>query len=257
MSRYRATHTRRRPSPFLMFIGVVGELLITISLVLGLYVFWELYWSSWKVEGERDKVVAQFHAQLPEAIKGPGDKRTDAPPAFEKLPWGETLGILHIPQWDMQIPVVESTSSGLLDQGLAGHYSETQQPGEIGNFAVAAHRRGGGNNFRKIHTLEPGNRFVLETKNVWLVYEMRSNEIVDPSAVEVVYPVPHEKNTKPTRRLMTMTSCNPEFGNWERFIVFSELVYWMPRESGIPEELKGTEADKSTKADEGTETPRE
>lgn len=242
MSKHRATHRRKRPSVFVSLLGVVGELCITVSLVLGLYIFWELYWSSWKVEGDREQAIIQFHDQLTPQVKTEGKKRTDAPPAFEPVPWGETLGILHMPQWGMQIPVAEGTDMAILDRALAGHYPKTQQPGDIGNFAVAAHRRTRGNNFRRIDILKPGDRFVMETKDAWLVYEMRSHEIVDPSATDVLWPVPHEEKTVPTRRFMTMTTCHPEFGSSQRYIVLSELVYWMPRDSGTPTELSSETA---------------
>lgn len=237
MTKHHPAHTKKRPSFAVILLGIIGELCITVALVLGLYIFWELYWSSWKVEGNRDLAIAQFHAKLEDPVLHVGQKRTDAPPAFEPVAWGETLGVLHMTQWDMQIPVVESTDPALLNQALAGHYSNSGQPGDLGNFAMAAHRRTAGNNFRRIDVLKPGHRFVFETPEAWLVYEMRSHEIVDPSATDVLLPVPHEPETPANRRLMTMTTCHPEFGNSERYIVYSELVYWMPRDSGIPEEL--------------------
>lgn len=227
----------RKPSIFLRIIGILGELCITASLVLGLFIFWQLYWSSWEVEGLRDQAIESFHAHLPPIVDKTGQMRTDAPPEFTPVAEGEMLGVLHMPQWGMQIPVVESTKTYLLDQAMAGHYTYTQQPGELGNFAVAAHRRTGGNNFRRIDILKPGDRFVMETKDAWLVYEMRSHEIVNPEQWQVTLPVPNQEGVNPTQRLMTMTTCHPEFGNSQRYIVHSELVYWMERDSGIPEEL--------------------
>ena len=248
MPKHRPAHRKvRRPSVGAVILGIIGELCITVALVLGLYVFWELYWSSWEVEENREIAIAEFHAQLPPPVKEEGVKRTDAPPPFEAVGWGETIGVLHMTQWGMQIPVVEGTDMSLLDQALAGHYPTTDQAGDVGNFAIAAHRRTRGNNFRRIDVLEPGDRFVLETKDAWLVYEMHSREIVDPGAIDVLWPEPHEKDATPSQRLMTMTTCHPEFGSSERFIVYSELVYWMPRDSGTPEELKaepaGSESD--------------
>jgi len=237
---------RRKPSLFIRFIGVLGELMITASLVIGLFIFWQLYWTTWEVEGDREQAIAHFEERLPEITEedAPPVPRTDDPPAFEPVGYGETIGILHIPVWDnMKVPIVHGTGQELLDQALGGHYETTQWPGELGNFAVAAHRRSYGNNFRHVDTLEEGTPVVMETSNAFLVYKVRYKEIVLPSQVDVVYPVPHEPlGTQPTERLLTMTTCSTEtggqFGNSHRYIVNLEFVHWTPRDEGLPAELR-------------------
>lgn len=232
---------------FYTILGVIGEILITMSLVLALFIFWQLYWTSWEVEGVREAAVTEFHNSISPPTEGTGEIRTDDPPAFEKVGNGDTIGVLHVTQWGMQIPIVEGTDQYLLDQAFAGHYPNTQQAGELGNFVIAAHRRSYGNNFRHIDTMQPGERLVVETKDAWIVYEVAKSEIVLDTATEVTYPVPHERGATPTERLMTMTSCSTatggQFGNSHRYILYSKFQYWMPRDSGTPEEL----------ADEGAE----
>ena len=34
------------------FLSVIGELLITIAVILGLFAVWQLYWTTYKVEGQ-------------------------------------------------------------------------------------------------------------------------------------------------------------------------------------------------------------
>ena len=112
----------------------------------------------------------------------------------------------------------------------------------MGNFSVAAHRRSYGNSFRFIDLLKDNDKVVVETDNAYLVYTYQSNEIVpasDETNIRVIAPVPGDLtfSKQPTERLMTMTTCNPEYGNSERFIVHLKLESWTPKSTGVPAEL--------------------
>ena len=37
--------------------------------------------------------------------------------------------------------------------------------------------------------------------------------------------------------LMTMTTCHPEYGNWQRYIVHLKFESWTPKDTGVPAEL--------------------
>lgn len=242
----RRVQQKRKPSLFIRFIGVLGELMITASLVLGLFIFWQLYWTTWEVEGEKAQAIETFHNELPpvEKPKDPPKPRTDAPPVPEPAAYGSMIGVLHIPVWDyMQVPVAEGTGQELLDLAYAGHYQESDEPGAIGNFAMAAHRRSYGNNFRHVDTIEPGTPVVMETADAFMVYEVVSKEIVLPTQWQVILPVPNEPGVAPEKRMMTMTTCSTEtggqFGNSHRYIVYLEFKHWTPRSEGLPMELQG------------------
>ena len=164
--------------------------------------------------------------------------RTDDPPAFDReVGDGEVYGIVHVPTWDwMKIPLAEGTTSYVLDQGWAGHYDMTTQPGGVGNFSVAGHRRTYGNNFRWIDRLTQGDKVVVEVDDRYLVYSMVSSEIIDatdPTQMRVVAPVIDDVSWSetPTERWMTMTTCHPEYGNWQRYIVHLKF------DTGVPAEL--------------------
>ena len=47
------------------FLSVIGELLITIAVILGLFAVWQLYWTTYKVEGPRAQAVADFSSKHP------------------------------------------------------------------------------------------------------------------------------------------------------------------------------------------------
>jgi sortase A len=120
-----------------------------------------------------------------------------------------------------------------------GHYVNTVMPGEIGNFAVAAHRGGFGGAFREIDKLTNGDRVYLETKDTWFIYKFLETEIVLPTDVGVIAPVPVKLDgSTPGSRYLTMTSCTPIFVNTERIISWFELERTQSTELGMPRDLK-------------------
>lgn len=220
-------------------IAAFGELLIITGLLAGLFAFWDVFVTDWQVASYNQKALTSFqqaNKSCPNRISK--DERKSAPPSGGIKQENETLGALHVPKWNyMVVPVKEGTTQTILNTGAAGHYETTALPGQIGNFSVAAHRRSFGSNFRRIDVLKPGDTVVMETANEWLIYKVRDHKIVLPTQSDVILPVPEKPGEQPSERLMTMTTCNPEYGNWERYIVHLTFNHWVPRDSGIPKEL--------------------
>ena len=73
--------------------------------------------------------------------------------------------MLVVPQWygvtNNNMPILEGTGPDVLDQAAAGHYPDTQQLAEIGNFAIAGHRRTNDNSFRRIDLLDRDRKSVV------------------------------------------------------------------------------------------------
>ena len=134
-------------------------------------------------------------------------------------------------------PIVEGTSADVLDTLGLGHYGNTSMPGAVGNFAVAGHRQTHGAVLDNIHTLVPGDRIYVQTRDGYYVYVFRNNRIVLPTEADVLLPVPNQPGVRPTERLLTMTSCNPRFGSEERIIAYSVLDHWQPASAGPPDEI--------------------
>ncbi len=241
----RATRGSRAGRVALGGVGVLGELLITAGVLLGLFVVWQLWWTSVEAKDEAQTLMTDFHQTLPEAPRVAGELRTDEPPVPEAVAPGEMFGVLVVPEWygrtDNAMPILEGTTQSVLDKAAAGHYTETQQVGEVGNFALAGHRRSHGNSFRYVNELEPGDQVVVETGNAWYVYEVTGHEVVLPTQVEVVAPVPNEPGAVPTERLLTLTTCHSptlgEYGNSHRWITYARFVGWMDRADGMPESV--------------------
>ena len=77
-------------------------------------------------------------------------------------------------------------------------------------------------------------RVVLETKAEFFVYEVSESDIVLPTDVGVLEPVPNQPGKKPNQAVMTMTSCHPKYSATERFIVHGTLVKTVPRAQWEP-----------------------
>jgi sortase A len=140
---------------------------------------------------------------------------------------GEVFGRIYIPRLGDEY--VRLVAEGVkwhpvLNEIGIGHYSRSQLPGEIGNFAVAAHRGGFGGSFRNIHLLTTGDYVDVETNSGWYRYEYRQTKIVKPEDTDVINPVPKELvGAVAGGRYMTLTSCDPVFVNTNRIIVWLEL----------------------------------
>jgi sortase A len=65
-------------------------------------------------------------------------------------------------------------------------------------------------------------------------------EIVKPSDVNVILPVPNHPATKPNTALITLTTCTPKFSATDRMIVHGSLTRTIPRQGDLlPKELNG------------------
>lgn len=242
-SRQKTTQASgRRRRPIDVILGFVGELLITVGIVVGLFLVWQLWWTNIDANASANQHRETFQSTQVESPRSEGTKHYDDPPALSPVGYGETIGMLIVPKWygvtNNNMPILEGTGADVLDQAAAGHYSDTQRIGEIGNAALAGHRRSMGNSFLRIDTLEEGDEIIVSTADTWYVYKVTSHEIVQPEAVEVIAPVPGDFSAEPTERMLTLTTCHSatlgEWGNDQRWIVHAKLDYWMPRSEGRP-----------------------
>lgn len=218
-----------------------GELLITLGVLLGLFVVWQLWWTD--VEGERSaaNAVEQFEATLPESPEVAGAPQTTDPPAPAVIPSNaEVFGTLYVPDWgaDYQMPIASGVGrADVLDAGRVGHYPETALPGQVGNFSLAGHRQTYGRPFHDIDTLEPGDPIIVRTADAWFVYHVTEYQIIQPTQVEVIAPVPGDPTAVATERMITLTTCHPLWSTRQRYVVHGVLDHWIALEDGRPAEL--------------------
>jgi sortase A len=149
---------------------------------------------------------------------------------------GKIIGIMYVPRLGAASTraVAESaTPTVTLDSGYYGHYSETQMPGEAGNFAVAVHRSGWGTGFKQAQLLRTGDRIYLETKQGYYGYTVRNIEYVKPTSVNVLNAVPGTDGAATAgQSILTITTCSPQNGNVERLVTYAVLDSYRTRAAG-------------------------
>ncbi|TWT22746.1 class E sortase [Corynebacterium canis] len=246
---------------------VLGELFITVGVLFFLFAFYESYWTNLEASREQSKVSDKLDQQWQHV--NPRQKLTPE--------LGEAFARMYIPAFgsDFHFAIVEGTTDADLLAG-PGRYTESQLPGDPGNFAVAGHRVGKGAPFNDLGNLKVCDAVVVETSNRWDVYrilpidaqgEQRRAEalqcltpeqaerlatgdyagvngraITVPGDIASINPIPGldvAEATPEMEALMTMTTCHPQFSNAERMIVHAMLVRSEPKQPGVrPAELE-------------------
>lgn len=244
---------------------LLGEILITAGVILGLFVVWQLFYTD--VQSARTQSAALDELAFPETarvaapIAAGGVAQPDAPaapdlvqlipedlkvyspsgaPVLGRQSEATTFGALHVPRWgyDYVKPVSQGVSRArVLDPLGIGHYPDTAMPGEVGNFAIAGHRTTYGKPFTDIQTLEVGDALVVQTDAAWYVYKVTSTEIVRPTYTAAIAPTPGAPGVTPTAASITLTTCHPRYSAAQRYIVYGELEYWAPAGNGYPSEI--------------------
>jgi len=215
----------------------LGEVLITVGLLLLLFVAWQLWWTDVTANREQAGTIHALERGFgPAGVPPHGHVGAAKPVAtLRNIPFGEAFAIVRIPRFgaDYARPVLQGTDHDTLTKGI-GHYLDTAMPGLVGNFAVAGHRTTYGQPFNSIALLQRGDVIVVETKASYIVYAVDRHVIVTPDHVDAIAPVPQHAGAQPSQAWMTMTTCHPEFSASQRYVVFAKLVKAIPRASGLP-----------------------
>jgi sortase A len=203
-------------------VRVSGELMITFGLIILLFAGYEVFGNAAKVQDEQNALGSRLDKQWNDPTVGPTSANV-APAA----PGDNLVGRLYIPKLNKEWVVV----NGVRPEDIKyapGHYPKTALPGQVGNFSVAGHRIQ--KIFWRIDELKPGDVIGVETQDYWFTYKVIGQEIVKPTAVEVVAPVPDKPGVAPTQKLLTLTTCNPKFNNYQRLIVHAQLASQVKRD---------------------------
>ena len=218
------------------FMRGLGELMVTAGLVVLLFVVYELYVTD-LISGRAQDTLSQ------ELRDDWGQEPAAAAPPVEPtdVPVGEAFAFLHVPRLGEDFPraVVQGTSQAELADG-PGHYVDSAMPGQPGNMAVAGHRVGKGSPFLDLDLLRPGDPIVVETAVAWYEYRVLGDpvtgdlsvavdgvpgrQIVAPTAIDVIAPVPGQPGVAPTASYLTLTTCHPKYSAQQRLIVHAVLA---------------------------------
>jgi sortase A len=202
----------------------IGEILITLGVVALLFVVYLLFWTNITADAKAHALTSNLQKDWASSSVQP----PTGPPPVAKVKAGQPFAIMRIPRLGATWvePVIEGVTLPDLAQGV-GHYPGTALPGQIGNFAVAAHRATHGQPFAFLDRMRPGDLITVETQYAIYTYVADNDPrklIVLPTAVWVIEPVPGHPKAVPTKQLITLTTCNPRWNSSHRMILFGHLV---------------------------------
>ncbi|MFI9553902.1 class E sortase [Nonomuraea endophytica] len=201
---------------------VAGEVMLTAGLVLVLFTAYATYGKAWQIDTEQNALGDELDRRWARGVAG-------------AVP-GQPMARLHIPRLERRWAVTEGVRQTDLRKG-PGHYPRTAHPGQIGNVGIAGHRIS--SVFWDLDRLRKGDVIVAETRSGWYVYKVVRQRLVPPTGVETIAPNPDRPKEAPVKAMLTLTTCNPKFQNWQRLIVHAELVRERAKSQGRPAELRG------------------
>lgn len=244
----------------------IGEVLLTLGLVVLLFVAYELYITNW--------ISAMKQREATAALE---DEWNNPRGSIDRPIEGDGIAKLHVPSLgpDFDFTVLQGVGQDTLAGG-PGHYVDTAMPGEPGNFSLAGHRVGDGAPFNDLDLLQSCDALVVETRDTWFVYrvlpmrdevagwqagkgatpqcrgvaplpepypEVPGQEIVMPWQDEVIAPVPGAPGMQPPpeqqAELITLTTCHPQFSARQRLIIHGVMTAQYPKDGPRPPVMAG------------------
>ena len=131
-----------------------------------------------------------------------------------------------IPALDGEWPVIAAVEGDELARGV-GWYPGSALPGQVGNFAVAGHRIGNGEPFRRLLELRAGDEVVVETAAATFTYTIVSapgDLTVQADDSWVLDPVPGHPDEVPAQALLTLTTAEDLVTTPDRAVGFGTLT---------------------------------
>ncbi|TFC31475.1 class E sortase [Cryobacterium sp. TMT2-18-3] len=248
---------RHKSRPRLSAVGIIGELLTTAGILVLAFLGWQLWWNDMIMAGQQSKAAAEISQTWIDDERSSRDQAADSPQTSapgesaptdfgdpvvrEAPPSAQSFAVLYVPRFGANYhrSIAEGIGNNVLNSSRSGigHYPDTQMPGEVGNFALAAHRSANGGGMHLINELQLGDAIYVQTADGYYTYRFRDLEYVAPTAVDVIAPVPHNPDVAPVDRFITLTSCNPLLSTAERIIAYGVFEAWQPTSAGPPAEV--------------------
>ena len=220
-----------RPKPkkdWYWFLGRLGSSLIIVGLLMFLFVGYQLWGTGIEEAQSQNKLENRFSEIAVSTITTPSTSlapstseppvvTTVAPPKPIVINEGDPIAIIEMPTIGVTKYVVAGVQTADLKKG-PGHYPATPFPGELGNASIAGHRTTYGEPFRHLDDLNIGDPIVItDLLGRQFTYLVSNQQVVEANDSWVV------ATTDPTKAILTLTTCHPEFSAKQRLIVSAEL----------------------------------
>jgi sortase A len=220
-----------RPKPkkdWYWFLGRLGSSLIILGLLMFLFVGYQLWGTGIEEAQSQNKLENRFSEIAVTTSAAPSTSL--APSASEPpvvttvastkpimINEGDPIAIIEMPTIGISKYVVAGVQTADLKKG-PGHYPATPFPGELGNASIAGHRTTYGEPFRHLDDLNIGDPIVItDLLGRKFTYLVSNQQVVEATDSWVV------ATTDPTKAILTLTTCHPEFSAKQRLIVSAEL----------------------------------
>ena len=239
MTQTASPDARPDAGPRRRWVRRLGLLLIVAGLVVLGYVGWQFWGTTWLSHKTQERIVTDVQKDWAKEPAATGE--TGAANDAVEVPEGDVEAQIRIPRFgdDYVVPVLEGTTDEVLEAGY-GHFTDSVEPGRVGNYAVAAHRITHGEPLRRMPDLEIGDEVVVETRTATYTYELTSagDALTVPFTAGWVVAAlpdnPEEGGVEPEQeagqRLITLTTCSELFHTDNRLVAFGVLTEREPRE---------------------------
>jgi sortase A len=205
-------------------LRVFGECCVTAGAIVLLFLAYLLWGTALATSAHQHAFATQLQRQW--------QTHHDVRPATTRLHLvtGQPFAFIRIPRFggSWRFAIVQGTGLAQLALG-PGHVPGTALPGQVGNFAVAAHRVTAGNPFLHLNELRPGDKVMIITAATRYTYLVTHTELVLPADTAVLDPVPGRPHQSPREAMITLITCDPPWTGTHRIIVSGSLDAQTPR----------------------------
>ena len=185
---------------------VVGLLLI----VLGITIIATVVYKKVETMRKQKAIVEVFESGISEGTSSDGEEKVN----LDEINGYTPIAMMEIPSINLSQALVEGISDDVLKYFL-GHFTDSAQPGQKGNFAVAGHRVSDYTDaFINLYKVKVGDEVIVKTHDKKYTYVVEDNFIVEPEDVYVL------DDTK--EATMTLVTCT--VGAKQRVIVKGKLI---------------------------------
>lgn len=153
---------------------------------------------------------------------------TKLTPSLVEPEASKSFALVTIPALKLKdFPLVQGIEESDLAKGI-GHYPGTAMPGGLGNFAIAGHRATNGEPFAEFEKLVAGDKIYVQTADATYVYSLEYDTKVKPSGTWVIDKNPKNMPVDNTRKLITLTTCDPKWNSTHRWVWWGSLSEIIP-----------------------------
>ena len=204
---------------------MAGELLVTLSALTFLYLIYNAWFSNVTAQAQTAELAEEIQQiyQLHDAKPLSPAESTPVVVSGEQV---SPIGLLYIPRLQDKVwglPIVEGVGIKALSLGV-GHYSSTELPGELGNFAIAGHRATHGEPFAYFERLRAGDLVYVRTQQGWFEYQLFDQKKIKESETWVLADSPDGLEIAEGSALITLTTCDPRWNSYQRWAWWGVLT---------------------------------